>query len=500
VDEATATTVDTALDVLLSPDLEPIVDMVLRAVGDGEYEALAHDGRCRFRRVDEGNGWSFAVSAVDGRDPLGDQAADRFAGLEAELANRFPSRADNAYPRGYEQVAQLFDSPHAPDLCVVHAAAHNWEDQGGHRGEHGSLDVVQARAPFVLSGAGVRSLGMVDRHCRLIDVAPTALALLGVEPGAGVALNGGRRDDAFLARQDGEPLLDLLELDGRPPKHVVGFLLDGCNPNVLYAMAAAGEAPNVARLIADGTAFRHGALSGLPTVTLANHTATLTGCYPGHHGIVHNAWWDRAAGEQVITNSPATWPWAMQRLAPDVETLHEAVQRHLPGAHTVSVDEPTDRGASWSTFDAIRAGRMPDRFPVESLAHATERFVRPSKDYRRMSIIDHLGAEECASAWRDADRLPVFTWMNFTLTDAAFHEGGPHSEIAAASVRDTDARLGRVLAAVEEAGAYDETAFFLVADHGMEETDPSVTGDWAVQLRAEGLSFRDEAFGFLYFL
>ena len=61
---------------------------------------------------------------------------------------------------------------------------------------------------------------------------------------------------------------------------------------------------------------------------------------------------------------------------------------------------------------------------------------------------------------------------NFTLTDAAFHEGGPHSEIAAASVRDTDARLGEILAAVERAGVFDDTAFVLVADHGMQETDP----------------------------
>ncbi|HEX7167966.1 MAG TPA: alkaline phosphatase family protein [Acidimicrobiales bacterium] len=492
----TTRTPDEALDVLLSAELEPIVEMVLRAHGADEYEALAHDGRVRFRRSLDGNGWAFHVEAVEGRDPLGDQGVDRFAGVDVERSNRFPRRTENSYPNGYEQVAQLFDSPYAPDLCVIHTAAHNWEDQGGHRGEHGSIDVVQARAPFILAGKGVRPEGMVDRACRLIDVAPTALALLGAEPGDGTSLNGGRRADAFLARQDGEVLHALL--DGEHAAHVVGFLLDGCNPNVLYEMAAAGEAPNVARLMAMGTSFRYGALSGLPTVTLANHTATLTGCYPGHHGIVHNAWWDRKTAEQVITNSPATWPWAMQRLSPDVETIHEAVRRHFPGALTISVDEPTDRGASWSTFDAIREGRMPERFPVDELEHATERFVRPSKDYRRMSIIDHLGAQECVAAWTDG--TPKFTWMNFTLTDSAFHEGGPHSEIAYASVRDTDARVGQVIDAVERAGVLDQTAFFLVADHGMEETNPEVRGDWGVTLRDDGFSFRDEAFGFLYFL
>jgi arylsulfatase A-like enzyme len=65
-------------------------------------------------------------------------------------------------------------------------------------------------------------------------------------------------------------------------------------------------------------------------------------------------------------------------------------------------------------------------------------------------------------------------------------------------VRDTDARLGRILDALDAAGRTDDTAFVLVADHGMEETDPGCTGDWGVALRDAGLRFRDEAYGFLY--
>ena len=38
----------------------------------------------------------------------------------------------------------------------------------------------------------------------------------------------------------------------------------------------------------------------------------------------------------------------------------------------------------------------------------------------------------------------------------------------------------------------------LVADHGMEETNPAVRGDWGPALRDAGIEFRDEAFGFLY--
>jgi predicted AlkP superfamily pyrophosphatase or phosphodiesterase len=152
----------------------------------------------------------------------------------------------------------------------------------------------------------------------------------------------------------------------------------------------------------------------------------------------------------------------------------------------------------------MRDGGLPDRPPgPDDLPFATERFVRPVKDYRSASRMDHTALDQAeklfAGRYQDIEApLPRFAWVNFSLTDAAFHEGGPYSEIAHASVRDTDARLGAVLDAVEKAGVWDETAFFLVADHGMEESDPAVTGDWAPALAGTGIPHRDEAYGFVY--
>jgi phosphonoacetate hydrolase len=480
-----------ALRLLTDAGLEPIVDMVLVA-RDGAYEAMTHDGVVRFRRGEAGD---FDVVETHGVDPLADQSTDRYTPLADELAHRNPHRSENSYPFAYEQVAQLFDHPAAPDLCVIHSADHNWEDQGGHRGEHGSLGVVQARAPFVLAGKGVRAEGLVPRAARLVDVAPTVLALLGVPPGA---------DGRHLAGQDGVVREDVLDLAGGAPMHVVVFLFDGTNPNVLHDMAARGEAPNTARLIDQGTGYLHGAMAGLPTVTLANHTSILTGRLPGHHGILHNAWFDRRSGEQIITNSNDTWPHAMDHTLAGVESIHSVLHRHAPGTFTASVNEPCDIDADYSTFDFFRRGKVPP-FPKspDGLPHTTERFVRPSKDYRWSSVVDHMGTEQAVGIWSGTYRdetypLPRFMFANFTLTDAAMHEGGPHSEIAAASVRDSDARMGEIIAAVERAGAVDDTAFVLVADHGMEESDPAVRGDWDVVLREEGLTFRDEGYGFLY--
>ena len=78
------------------------------------------------------------------------------------------------------------------------------------------------------------------------------------------------------------------------------------------------------------------------------------------------------------------------------------------------------------------------------------------------------------------------------------HAGGPRSDIAEAAIADTDGRIGEILAAIERAGALDDTAFVLVADHGMEETDPGVKGDWDAALAAAGVAFRDEGHGFVY--
>lgn len=498
---AQVSSIDRALGVLLDPDLDHVVDAVLRRVDADTYEVSASDGRVRVRRRPAGTGWAFDVDEVQGHNPFDDQSTDRFAGLDAELAGRFPQRRHNAYPFAYDQLAQLWDAPAAPDLAVLHTASHNWEDQGGHLGEHGSIGVVQARAPFIVAGAGVRALGRIPRACRLVDVAPTVLALLGCRPTDGLGDNGAPRE-ALLARQDGEVLADLL--DGRQPHHVVGFLMDGTNPNVLYDAVERGEAPNIARLVAMGTTMGHGAMASFPTATLANHTAILTGCHPGHHGVLHNAWYDRSLGRQVITNSPDTWATSMQWLRPGIETIHQAIHRGQPDAFTVAVNEMCDVGADFSTFERMRR-RQPLGFPKQpdGIPFSTERFVRPHKDYAWFTQVDHHGMQQATGIWRgsflgEQYPPPRFMWVNLSLTDTAFHLGGPHSEIARASIADTDARIGEVLQAVEHAGRFDDTAFFVVADHGMEESNPDVTGDWAVALRAAGIDFRDEAYGFLY--
>jgi hypothetical protein len=493
-----------AIEVLCSDELSDMVEMVIWSSEPGSFHARAVDGEVSFRRLPgDGPRPVFETVNVIGRDILGDQDVTRFAPLSEEIANQQPTRKENSYPYAYEHIAQVFDHACAPDICVLHTAAHRWE---GHFGEHASLDVVQARAPFIIAGKGVRSQGMVDRHCRLVDVAPTILALLGAPTATGTGPDGTETDGLYLVRQDGEALTDLFDPAAGRPKHLIGFLLDGANPNVLYTAALEGRAPNVRRLIDMGTAFKYGAFASLPTVTLANHTTILTGCHPGHHGVLHNAWYDRDLGQQVVTESPTTWQEAMRWLAPGVETIHGAVKRWRPDALSISVNEPADVAADYSTFELFRAGRAGELMPDLSAgtpAFTTERFFKESPAYSFASYADTVSVEQATGILSGHHlgvdyEMPTFMWVTTSITDAAFHEGGPHSEIADAAIADADARVGAILDAVEARGAAADTAYVLVADHGMEQNSPDVTGDWGDALAAAGIRFRDEASGFVY--
>jgi predicted AlkP superfamily pyrophosphatase or phosphodiesterase len=364
---------------------------------------------------------------------------------------------------------------------------------------------VQARAPFILSGAGVPDGGTLDRSARMIDVAPTFLRLLGTAPHpAGVGPTGAARPDALLARQDGDALGDLVEEGGAA--HLVVFLLDGCNANVLYRAIAQGTAPNVATLAGEGTTLGRGLMASFPTATLANHTTASTGVHPGHSGVLHNMWFDR---DTLVTPDLLSLDQvfdAMCHLGPDVETLHEAIHRDDPSSFTAAVYELCDRGADFSSFSTIRDGHLPMLPQADQLAGATREFVDSSGAYSFVSSVDELATRQTIDLWERAhgNPLPRFTFLSFSLTDEAGHEAGPYAPMTSAAIADCDARIGRVVDAVVRAGATERTAFAVIADHGMELSDPANTTSWLPALTALEASdpaiasIRDVADGLIY--
>jgi phosphonoacetate hydrolase len=278
-------------------------------------------------------------------------------------------------------------------------------------------------------------------------------------------------------------------------------LWDGCNSNSLLALAAAGELPAVARLLSRGCALTGGAVAEFPSVTLVNHTCALTGLGPGRHGIVNNAYYDRETGTQRLTNDARTWHRWAEWLAPGVKTVFDRV-----GTSTACVNEPADGGAAYSTFGLIRAGGstdgassmnslLPDPFTDE---HASQQHVEADPDYAWSTSVDAVGLTQMLELWRTRSQAPRLTWWNTLLTDTGHHAGGPHSQIAHDAMRDADRRLGVFLDHLERIGALELTTIVLTGDHGSEGADVTCVGDWDEPLREAGVSFRDEANGFLY--
>ncbi|MGH3745230.1 MAG: alkaline phosphatase family protein, partial [Mycobacteriales bacterium] len=269
-----------AVEVLTSPSLAHVVELVVwRSAPDARTVANS-GGSCRVTA--DGH------EPLDGEDPLARQDPTAFAGVAAELATPCPPASVNHFPHAAARLWSAFAEPdRAPDIAVVHTDAHHWPEQGGHLGEHGSLGVLQSRAPLLLSGPGVSGRGLLPTSARTVDVAPTLLALAGLPVPDGL---------------DGRALVE-----SGSAARVLGLLWDGANASALYEGATSGLLPNVARLLDRGCAYVGGAIAEFPSVTLVNHTCALTGVGPGRHGIVNNAYWDRTLRRQIIANDSTTW-------------------------------------------------------------------------------------------------------------------------------------------------------------------------------------------------
>jgi hypothetical protein len=496
---ATATARAAALDALTDPALAAVVDLVAAPEGPpGAPETvLVANARGAVRLHPDGR-----HEVLEGADPVARTDPMAFLPYEAELADPCPDNARNAYPDPARRLLSLFgDADRSPDLAVVHTPRHYFPDEGGHAGEHGSLDVVQSRAPLLVSGAGVAAHGLLERSARLVDVGPTLARAAGV-PARDVV-------DAAGHELDGRALTDLVEPGTR---RVVGLLWDGAHCGELLAMAARGELPAVARLLERGAALTGGAVAEFPSVTLTNHTSILTGVGPGRHGVLGNVFYDRATGERVVPNDASTWHRSGEWLRPGVRTVFEMVAAHRGelGVPAASVNEAIDRGAAFSTMAMIRSSGsgngaaglgslLPD--PTAS-AHLGNAEHLTDGYYAWATQVDDVGLQLVTRLWESVAQAPALTWWASTVTDAGHHAGGPRSAVAADSFRDADRRLQAFLDHLDRLGVTDEVTFLLTADHGFEAADPTCTGSWAPALAGAleplGTSWRDEGPGFVY--
>ncbi len=482
---------------LTDPETRDTVDLVLTWRDDdagGAYEAWSRRGLVRFRReVGEDGGFTFPVIEVVGQNPIENQdpfalrtQADEAAAAEAsgfdgaDPARRFVAPEHQSYPFAYERIAQLFDSPNAPDLAI---SPTDWA-AGPYAGNHGALHVRQARAPLWLAGPRVRA----GRHAlasRAVDLAPTVLAACGFPKIDGADHTGrtaserGRAPDVYLKRQDGRVLDEVLE-PGEPATRAYVFLLDGLHMTELDARldAEPDRYPNLARLRERAARLDGGQVVNFPSITWPSHTTIGTGTWCGHHDVVNPSYHLRDKRETVSPQGQQVRTEGFSN--PAVESLYEAFRRERADVGiTAAIYAPFGRGAEHAALEGRTLGDK-SRLKALTQERAAEASPRWQADGEKSvideSVLDGRGLAQVVELFtNDEIKTPAYVYHELALTDGAGHAYGPHGDGLADALEENDRRVGHVLDLMAERGVLEETLLVLTADHGMAPQDPEAT-------------------------
>jgi hypothetical protein len=474
---------------------------------DGRYFVFAKRGMVAFRRCIGANGaLDFEVTLVRGANPIENQDPHALSSVSQEShaaaqhgfsaddpTRRFIPPEAQSYPYAYERIAQLFDSPHAPDIII---SPKDW-CFGTQPGTHGALHVRQARAPLWFAGAGVVS-GRHEIAARAVDIAPTALSALdfplidGRDATGRTATERGAQPDVFLARQDGEVIESILDRSVPTPRYLYLILMDGLHHTELEDRLATDPdaLPHLRWLRERAAILNSGSMVNFPSITWPSHTAIGTGTWCGHHDVVNPSYYLRA---QRTTVSPQGQQLDTEGFAnPEVESIYEAFKRvRGPGCTTAAIFAPFGRGADHANLEGRN---LCDKQRLRALNATFTSDEDPrwresgSAEAAQESVLDSRGVTQAHVLFDDPERpAPDFVYHELILTDGIGHESGPHSEALRAALSESDRRIGRILALLEDKGRLDETLFIITADHGMAPQDVSLAANPGSHVRVLGL-------------
>lgn len=358
-----------------------------------------------------------------------------------------------------------------------------------------------------------------------VDIAPTVGWILGVgspEQSGGRVLQEAFTKHPAQAQRDGditEPIANRAAI----------FIFDQNNSITLHCLieqATCGDpvpdaakdpetVANLRSLASDGFFARFGTISAWPSVTMPNHNTVGSGVYPGHHGLVNNRFYlreEKTVEAPIDPQDPRNplYVGTSRYLVPEIETLHEAVHRSYGDwtpadgatsdkAYTASVDEPSARGADYATLEPEQSFPPPsDYIATQNATEATQDTTQSCAEadpegYGLESTLDHQGQTQARRLYEETARHPAPKYLinNFTLTDGAGHQDGPHTGCQIAAFRDSDRRLGRILSTMRDTGYLGETLIVVTGDHGSENQDLDKRGlpsDFSEKLNDAGVS------------
>lgn len=208
-------------------------------------------------------------------------------------------------------------------------------------------------------------------------------------------------------------------------------------------------------------------LSVFPALTYPAHTTLMTGCYPGKHGVYNNVpfrdyddkkkHWYRfskvvrvediftAAKRAGCTTASVYWP--ITGCHPDIDYIINEYFFFYPEEDTMEAFKTM--GANEVALQVIDEHRhIIEAKRRKEIGYSYDRFLM-----------------QCACSLIRKVQPDVMLVHN-CIADSARHSYGVFSEQLKAELDRVDQQLGDVIAAMEEAGVYEQTNFIILSDHG----------------------------------
>jgi predicted AlkP superfamily pyrophosphatase or phosphodiesterase len=221
---------------------------------------------------------------------------------------------------------------------------------------------------------------------------------------------------------------------------VVVVLFDGFAP----AMAEATKTPNLDRIKVEGAWSWH-LVPVYPTMSLPNHTSFATGCWPEHHGIVQNKFFDPDRGVPYDENGDADW-------LTGCEPMWQAAERQ--GVHAAALNFAN----RW---------KMQKKVALASV-------VTPNLPWEQLPSDEATLAQGLELLKSNDPKRPRLIALYFRGPDHEAHINGVTSPRALAEARKADAIVGKLMAGIKALPAGREATLIIGTDHGMTDVSPVV--------------------------
>ena len=222
---------------------------------------------------------------------------------------------------------------------------------------------------------------------------------------------------------------------------VVVVMFDGFPP----AMIDATTTPNFDGMKREGAWSRH-LIPAFPTLSMTNHATFVTGCWPEHHGVMSNIFYDPKRGRYDDNSNPDDSDWRT-----GCEPMWQAAERQ--GVRT-AVFNFVDR---WSSTHGKLAS-----------------IVNPEVAWEHHEADDSIVAKAIGLLHDNGPNHPRLIALYFPIPDHVAHYQGTTAPRTEDVVRRCDAIVGKLMAALKALPPEREGTLLVGTDHGMMNVGPIV--------------------------